>query len=181
MKGLIIFSDGMEDSEALSTVALLRRAGISIDSVTSNSNLLVKTGYDQRVIADNLIENIDIKDYQFLVIPGGGYVDKIIDKDIEIKQLITLFNDANKPLAAICAAPRFLGRLGLLDGVDYTAFPGSEEDAPKGRYQANKKALTSGNIITGRSAGAVVEFVYEIVCKIKGEKAAKSLLKNIIY
>ena len=45
MKGLIIFSNGMEDNEALSTLSLLRRADMHIDSVTKEDNLFVETAF----------------------------------------------------------------------------------------------------------------------------------------
>ena len=181
MKGLIIFSNNMEDSEALSTLALLRRANLKVDSATINENLHVKTAYGIWVHADYHLEDLDLSKYSFLIIPGGPYVDEIINEDILIKKTIKDFNDKNKFIAAICAAPRFLGQLGLLNNKEFTAFPGSEKDALKGVYLKNKKSHTDGNIITGRSAGSVVEFSYEIIKNVLNEVEAKKLLTNIIY
>jgi 4-methyl-5(b-hydroxyethyl)-thiazole monophosphate biosynthesis len=181
MKGLMIFSNGMEDNEALSTVALLRRAGIQVDSATMEKNRLVQTSYGQNVIADWSLDHVDFNEYDFLLIPGGRYVASVIDKDVKIKETIMKFYEAKKLIGAICAGPRFLGQLGLLDHLQYTAFPGSEKDAPKGLYMANQKAVTTDQIITARSAGAVIDFVYALVSKLKGEQAAKQLLEQIIY
>lgn len=181
MRGLIIFSNHMEDNEALSTLALLRRAGMDIDAVTHNETLMVKTAFGITVKADYLLSQVDLKTYDFLVVPGGRYVAEIIDDADYMYQLITTFRKANKDIYAICAAPRFLGRLGILDGVAYTAFPGSEKDAIKGDYLGEQKVVVTPKIITARSAGAVVDFVYEIVRKNKGEASAKSLIESIMY
>lgn len=181
MKGLIIYSNGMEDSEALSTRALLKRAGISIFSATIQHDLKVITAFDQVVIADFNLQDINASDYDFLIIPGGGYVGKIIDQDIYIKKTILDFFNAQKLIGAICAAPRFLGRLGLLKSEDYTAFPGSEKDCVGGNYLINQKVVSTAKFVTARSAGAIIEFVYSLVSKIKSEKEAKALLENIIY
>lgn len=181
MKGLIVFSNNMEDSEALSTLALLRRAGLIVESATLNDDLHVKTAYGIWVHSDHNLLELDLNKYDFLIVPGGSYVSEVIDKDIEIKKTIKTFYDNKKVIAAICAAPRFLGRLGILDDRNFTAFPGSEKDALKGNYKKEQKAVVDGLIITGRSAGAVVEFSYEIVKKMKNENEALKLLTNIIY
>lgn len=181
MKGLIIFSHGMEDNEALSTMSLLRRAGFSIDSVSKEHNLEVVTAYKTRVKSDKFIDNIDVNSYDYLIIPGGGYVGQIIDNTTYMFDLIKIFKQHDKDIYAICAAPRFLGRLGILDGLDFTAFPGSEKDALKGNYLKDEKVVVTPKIITARSAGAVIDFVYEIIKKNQDESAAKSLIKNIMY
>ena len=181
MKGLIIFSNGMEDNEALSTLSLLRRAGMVLDSATKEDNLKVKTAYGISVEADKHVDHLVLEDYQYLIIPGGGYVAKIIDKADYMFELIKHFSNHKKDIYAICAAPRFLGRLGLLDNLDFTAFPGSEKDALNGRYLKDELVVSTTNIITARSAGAVVDFVYEIIKKNKGENTAKWLLENLMY
>jgi len=181
MKGLIIFSNGMEDNEALSTLALLRRAGMHVDSVTKEIDLFVKTGFGVTVKADYHLNEVKISNYQFLIIPGGGYVAKVIDQADYIYDLIKEFRSENKDIYAICAAPRFLGRLGLLDNLDFTAFPGSEKDAKLGHYLASKKVVVTPKVITARSAGAVIDFVYQIIKKNQDEALSKSLINNIMY
>lgn len=181
MLGLIIFSNHMEDNEALSTLALLRRAGMDIDTVTNNETLMVETAFGISVQADLLLTHIDVSLYDFLIIPGGRYVAETIDNADYMYQLITDFKNQDKDIYAICAAPRFLGRLGILDGVAYTAFPGSEQDVKNGHYLGEQKVVVTPKIITARSAGAVVDFVYEIVRKNKGEASAKSLIESIMY
>jgi 4-methyl-5(b-hydroxyethyl)-thiazole monophosphate biosynthesis len=114
-----------------------------------------------------------------LIIPGGKYVGEVIDTNRWIPQLIEAFNTLEQPLAAICAGPRFLGRAGLLDTVPFTAYPGSEIDM-KGSYQPDTKALTHGRIITGRSAGSVYDFAYEIVHYLQGQTQAYWLKENIL-
>ncbi len=181
MRGLIVFSDHMEDVEALATRALLVRAGFEMDSATINDNLEVISAFGQLLKVDKMLKDINTNDYDFFVIPGGAYVAKIIDKDVIIKRFAKAFNEQNKIIAAICAGPRFLGQAELLDDKKYTCFPGSEKDMPLGKYLPKKKAVKDGNIITARGAGVVYEFVYEIVKALKDEKSAKALLARIQY
>jgi len=181
MRGLIVFSDNMEDGEALTTRALLVRAGFEMTSITFQNSLSITTAFGLNIFANQFATDVTLDDYDFIVIPGGKYVAQIVDTDQSIKQLVTLFHQKKKLVAAICAGPRFLGQAGILDGINYTCFTGSEKDMPRGIYHPEFKALRDQNIITARGAGAVYDFVYEIIKYYHGEGKAESLLKSILY
>lgn len=181
MKGLLVISNNMEDGEALFTLALLRRIGLDVHTVTFQSSHDVVTAFGVTVQADYLHTEVNFNTYGFMIVPGGKYVNQIIDHETNIKNLARLFYDQGKLVAAICAGPRFLGRAGLLDEKSYTCFPGSEKDMPLGQYLPNQKAVVDGNIITARSAGAIYEFAYAITNYLLGEEKAQALYQNIIY
>lgn len=105
MKGLMILSDYCEDTEALSTRALLKRAQIEIDTVTINSSKTITTGYGLTVLVDYHKDEVDLDDYDFLVVPGGKYVSMIIDQDTYIKSTVKAFEMDQKLVCAICAGP----------------------------------------------------------------------------
>ena len=181
MRGLLVLSDFCEDTEALSTRALLRRAGIEIDTVTINGSKSIQTAYGLEVSVDYHKDEIDLDDYQFLVIPGGKYVSLILEKDTYIKSLVAHFHLEQKMLAAICAGPRFLGEMGALKNKHYTMYPGLQEEKFSGVYEGDKKAVTDGLVITGRGAGATLDFALEIIQYIQGSEKAKQILKSIAF
>lgn len=181
MKGLLVLSHNVEDGEALTTRALLRRAGLDVVTVTFENTLDIKTAFGLQVKADYFGHEVHLDAYDFVVIPGGRYVADVVDNDIHIKELVKYFDQHQKLVAAICAGPRFLGQAGLLNGRQFTAYTGSEIDMPKGFYHPELKAVKDKNIITARGAGAVYEFSYEITSYLLGEEKAKALLRNILY
>ncbi len=181
MKGLLILSDFCEDTEALSTRALLKRAQIEVDTVTINPSKTITTAYGLTVLVDYHQDEIEFEDYDFLVVPGGKYVAQIIDHDTFIKSTVKAFERNQKLICAICAGPRFLGVMGILKNKHYTIFPGNQNDAFEGVYHPESKALTDGLVITARGAGATLDFAYEIIRYIQGEEAAKKILQNIQY
>lgn len=181
MKGLLVFSHNMEDGEALTTRALLIRAGLDIVTITFEKSLDIKTSYGLMVKADHFGHDIHLDHYDFVIIPGGRYVKDVVNQDVHIKELAKYFHNKGKLVSAICAGPRFLGQAGLLDDKDFTAFPGSESDMPKGIYHKDLKAVVDGHIITARSAGAVYEFSYEIIKYLLGEEKASQLLSSILF
>lgn len=178
-KGLIIFHNNMEDAESIATNALLKRAGFEMVSV-SERNKIVTAAYNHTVMADKTLEEINAADYDFLVIPGGHYVLDIIDDAKWIEDLIIKFNNSNKLIASICAAPMFLGKLNLLNDIEFTVFPSCEVGI-KGDYKRYEKVVTKRNIITGRSVGAIFEFVYEIILYLEGKERAENFYKGIYY
>ncbi|MFW5913500.1 MAG: DJ-1/PfpI family protein [Bacillota bacterium] len=180
-KGLIVLSHDNEDVEALGTRALLVRAGFDMTAGTFEDTLDLKLAYGTRVRADAFIDDLDLDTFDFVVIPGGKYVKNTVDDDTQIKELLKKFDDQGKMIAAICAGPRFLGQIGLLDNKTFTAFRGNEFDMPKGTYRPERKAMRDGTIITGRGAGAIYEFASEITRYYKGDEAARALLENIMH
>ena len=84
---------------------------------------------------------------------GTQYIydcDKLID-------MLKAHNEAGGRIAAICAAPSVLGKLGFLKGKRATAFPGFE-DMLEGAEVAPKtdRVVTDGNITTSRGMGTSV-------------------------
>lgn len=181
MKGLLVLSHHIEDGEALFTRALLNRAGFDMTTLTFESTKTIHTAFGLSVEANVFTHEINPDDFDFIVIPGGKYVAQVVDADVHIKALAQTFNDQKKLVAAICAGPRFLGQAGILDGKKFTCFTGCDIDMPKGHYMKEKKAVHDGNIITARGAGAIYEFVFEIVQYYHGKEKAQALLDSILY
>ena len=181
MKGLLLLANDCEDLEAIGTKALLERAELEVLTATFNSDKKVSCYYGTVVEADLDANEIEVDDFDFLVVPGGMYVSREIKEDKIIKPLIKRFANKNKLVAAICAAPMFLGDLGLLKNKNYTIFPGCESESYRGNLKQQFKAVTDGNIVTGRSVGGVFEYSYEIVKYLKGIENAEALLTKAIY
>ena len=93
--------------------------------------------------------------------------------------LIKEFIDTNKVVAAICASPTILGHAGYLKGKTYTCFTSMNEDFG-GRFTGEYVAV-DGNIITGQSAAASIDFGFAIVEKLLGKAHADQVKKSIYY
>ena len=82
-------------------------------------------------------------------------------------------------VAAICASPTILGHMGLLKGKDYTCFTAMNEDF--GGHFKDQYAVIDGNIITGPSAAAAVDFGLAIAENLCGKEKAEEVKKSIYY
>jgi 4-methyl-5(b-hydroxyethyl)-thiazole monophosphate biosynthesis len=73
-----------------------------------------------KIIADVLYKDINIEDFDALVLPGGlGH--SVIDNHPDIDKILKHFFDNDKVVAAICAAPCILGKRGYLKGKKATS------------------------------------------------------------
>jgi len=120
-----------------------------------------------------------VKDYDGLLIPGGKAAFKI-RHEMAVKDLVRKFNDQEKWMLAICAAPTVFGLMGIMDGKKYVSYPGTENEMNKA-IRVDQKAVRDGRFITARSAGSVYDFVFEIVKALLGEDSLKKLKENIVY
>lgn len=180
MKGIILLANNFEDTEAIVTIDLLKRAGILIDTVSMYENLNVTSKYGLKLTCDKIIKDAKEQDYDFLVIPGGAAVMFHLENE-DTLNIVKEFENSEKLIAAICAAPSILGKLGLLDNQEFVCFPSFEEYMPNGIYVEQAKALTSKNHITSKAAGTVFYFAYEIIKYLIDEPTAKKIFNEVYY
>lgn len=119
------FADGFEEIEALTTIDTLRRAGLDVEIVSVTPDEIVVGAHDVSVLCDKNFENCDFFDAELLFLPGGMPGAATLDKHEGLRKLILSFAEKNKPIAAICAAPMVLGKLGLLRGRRVPVIPAS--------------------------------------------------------
>lgn len=179
-KGLMIFANGFEESEAIITVDILRRKSIIIDLVSLEKELKVTSSNNITISCDKTYKEINLNHYDFLVIPGGKAVFRYHLDSLITKSIVDFFMTNNKLVACICAAPMILGKYGYLKGLDYTCFPGCESDDFLGIYK-NVNALTTNNIITAKACGATFDFAYEIVKYLISIDDATKVINEVYY
>ncbi len=178
MKYCMIMGENFEETEAVTAVDLLRRAGVTVDiygvgssSIRGRSGLTINT---DRIL--NQASDIDVKEYRGILIPGGPGSSSLA-KNEAILTIVREFNKENKLIYAICAAPMVLDRAGILKGKKFTCFPGTEILAGE---RLEDRVVIDGNIITSQGVGtsldAAVKLVEIIVSPAESRKQALSTL-----
>ncbi len=177
MKGLIILVNNFEDVEALATVDVLRRSGIIIDT-TSLDNKDVITQSNNKITVDYLLNEVNVNEYDFLILPGGKAVFNILDNDKRIDDLVDYFYSNKKLICAICAAPRLIAKRGYFKNLKFTIFPGCLETEVLGK-QTTKGVVVEDYFITAKSMYYSIEFALEIIKKLQGKDQKKKIEKQI--
>ncbi len=175
----LLLAPGFEEIEAITPVDLLRRAGLEVTTVGIDAKM-VRGAHGITVEADDVMDNVDFSDIDCLILPGGNPGFKNLERDDAVRDLITQVEATDKLLAAICAAPSILGRMGLLKGKKATVYPGMQDEL-KGADFVEEPVVVDGNIVTSRGAGTAIAFSGKLIELLKNKATAEEVLKSIVY
>jgi len=175
----ILLGTGFEDIEAIAPCDILRRggaevkfAGIGGREITGSNGVVVK--------AECTVEEIDLAHAEMVVVPGGmGGVESILGCETALQTVRAAF-DRGCYVAAICAGPMVLSRLGILEGKNVTCYPGLEPELDKA-LPVNAAAVTDGKVITGRGPGAALDFGYALLTALKGKEISDKVRSDMVY
>ena len=173
-------ADGFEEVEALTTVDVLRRAGIDVKTVSVTGSKSVKGTHDVIVEADLLYEEADYIECEMIVLPGGMPGASNLEAHKGLSEHIKDFADGGKKLAAICAAPMVFGTCGILNGKKATIYPGMEKRL-KGAEATGDNVTVDCNIITGKGPALAMEFALKLVEILKGRDIADDVAAGLLY
>ncbi len=175
----VFLAEGFEEIEALTVVDILRRAEIPVKTISITNDCIVKGAHSIEVVADDIIDGVN-NDIDMLVLPGGMPGTTNLGKNEKLGSLITDAVKSGKLVAAICAAPSVLGRLGVLKGQIATCYP-SFEKYLDGAICSTEKVCVSENIITSRGPGTAAQFALCIVEMLKGKEIRDRLYGDMLY
>ena len=170
-KAALFLIDGFEETEALTTVDILRRGGVDVTTVSLTQKDMVMGKHNIPVRADALFEAMSGDAFDILVIPGGT-VD--YTKHEGILNLVRRFDGEKKKLAAICAAPAVLGKAGVLRGRKAVCYPGMESWL-EGALIGEGIVETDGHITTSRGPATSMFFALRIVEVLQGRETAQKV------
>jgi 4-methyl-5(b-hydroxyethyl)-thiazole monophosphate biosynthesis len=176
-KILVPLAEGFEEIEAITTIDVLRRAGLDVVSA-GLPGTIVKGSRNVKVLADRKIEDIDSKEFDCVVLPGGdpGYVN--LSRSSKVKDILREFDEQKKLICAICASPSILGKLGILNEKKATIYPGMEREIPRPR---DEKVVVDGHVITSQGPGTAMDFALKIIEKTLGEGKAKEVKDELLH
>ena len=173
----LFLANGFEEIEALCPLDLLRRVGVEVTVVGVGSDKIMGA-HGITVSADVPEEFYRDSNPEMIILPGGMPGTKNLDSSKTVHSAIRAAKAHGAHIAAICAAPMILGKLGLLRGKEAICFPGFEEYLEGARI-SEKKVVTDGNITTAKGMGCALEFGLELVAILKGHDVANKLKGDV--
>ena len=181
MKQVFAFlADGFEEVECLTVVDLLRRGGVPVKTVSIMGRLNVAGGHGITVQADALIEEVSMEEAGMLFLPGGGLGTENLSAHFGLGEAVKKAAGGGKRLGGICAAPRVLGKYGLLDGKRATCYPGFEGKLGDACY-ATDGVVTDGMITTARGMGYAVDLGLELLAILTGIQNSRQIRSEIQF
>lgn len=177
----VFMANGFEDVEALAPIDILRRGGQEVVTVSINATREVESAHAVTILADTILtEAGDFSDADLLMLPGGMPGAANLDMTEGVREALLRQAASGKKIAAICAAPFILGKLGLLKGRRATCYPGFEKHLDGASYTA-ELVTVDDNIITGRGPGAAMSFGYTLLRQLGFADAADALQEGMMF
>jgi protease I len=160
-----------EESELFGPREILLGKGARVTLAALDLKPIMATVHDEpgRTIApDVAISEAKAGDYDALLLPGGvGNPDRLRMDEAAVA-LIKTFDQAGKPIGAICHAPWLLAEADLLRGKRATSWPSIRTDIRNaGAEVVDEAAVTDGHLVTSRKPDDVPDFTAALIAAIE--------------
>ena len=171
------FANGFEEVEAITSVDVIRRAGIDIATVGIGSKNITGS-HGITVVCDLDETQADIDNFDGVLLPGGMPGTLNLEKSSTVNKFLDKAFETDRLICAICAAPSILGHKNMLIGRRAVCFPGFENEL-NGAVVTDSYVETDGNLITAKGMGSAVDFGLAVVEAIMGSATAVNLKASL--
>lgn len=174
-KVLCLLNDGVEETELVAPVDILRRAGVEV-TIAAMQELTVTSKEGLKIGGDVKIDEVNTADFDALMIPGGPAVMELLE-DGRAGKLAKEFADAGKTVAAICAAPLILDQVGLLEGKRFTCYESCKQQLTNA---LNERVVIDGELITSCGPGTALDFGFALAQHLCGKAKATQVIEEMM-
>lgn len=166
-KVLILVEDEYEDLEGWYPKLRLLEEGAEVTVAGPEKRIYYgKKGYPME--AEYKVEDVDWKDFDGVVIPGGYAPDKLRRYPAVLKLVRTL-SEEGKVVAPICHGAWVPISAGIVKGKRMTCFFAIKDDLQNaGALYEDKVVIVDGNMISSRCPSDLPEFLKAIIKALKG-------------
>lgn len=179
-RAVVFIAEGFEEVEALTPVDLLRRAGAEVCMAAVGESLTVTGRSGISVVCDRLIGEADAETADMLILPGGLPGVTNLGACGELCDLLRKFAEEGREVAAICAAPTLLGKLGILQGKKAICYPGME-DQLTGAEVTFDEVVRDGALTTSRGVGTAIPFALSLIGTLFDKETADRIAESIAF
>jgi protease I len=125
-----LIADGFQDEECLVPRFALQLLGAHVDIVSSTKAPVAIYSYFEQVgtyDVDHAIDEVNPRDFDGILIPGGAKSPVILSQDERIKAFVRAIAAADKLVACICRGALLAAYAGIVQGRRVTGFMGDSQ------------------------------------------------------
>ncbi|MDI6811528.1 MAG: DJ-1/PfpI family protein [archaeon] len=161
---MVIAPEDFRDEELFEPKAIFEQRGAKV-TISSTSTDTAKGMIGGEVKPDLKISEVDVENYDAIVIVGGVGSREYLWEDEELRTLVTEAYGKDKVVAAICISPVVLAKAGVLEGKKATVFPDRgaiNELEQSGATYVDQSVVVFDKVVTGRDTASADEFALKI-------------------
>lgn len=164
---LILATDGFEQSELLEPKKMLEAAGIKTTVASPKADSIRGWNHGEwgeSVAVDATLDDVSVDDFDALLLPGGQMNPDSLRLEDRVIELVEDFDEAGKPIAAICHGPWLLVEADILDGRTVTGWPSIRTDLENaGADVVDEEVVVDDNLITSRKPEDIPAFAQALI------------------
>ena len=153
-KVAVLATDGVEQVELTAPWQALKEARADVTLVSLKAGEIQGFIHEEKADTfhvDAIVGQVSARDYDALVIPGGMRNTETLRANADAVELVRGFMEADKPVAAICHAPRLLVEADAVEGRTLTSHPDiADEIRSAGGSWVDKQAAVDQRLLTSR-------------------------------
>lgn len=185
-KVCFLLADGAEETEVVTPVDLLRRAGVEVTlagvRLADDAEGLSRTSHGLGLAADVAFDG-DIDGFDMVVVPGGM---RGVQNLLAADEVADALRDAHARgiwVAAICAGPWVPAKAGVLGQRPYTCYPGCQGEIDGGTNWQDRPVVIDAEekVLTSQAAGTAIPFALSIIEVLCGRPAADQVAAAIVW
>jgi len=189
-KVMMLLANGVEPLEMAAFSDVLGWANLlgdeRIELVDVALRPQIKTTFGLQLQANHLLENVNLNDFDALVIPGGFepsgfYKDALSEPFLDV---IRHFSSVGKVIASVCVSAIALGEAGILEGKKATTYhqvggKRKQQLTQSGAIFVDQAIVIDDNIITSTGPGTAIEVALTLLAKLSSDNNANTLRKSM--
>ena len=149
-KVLTIVSKDYDDLEFHYPLIRLREEGATVVIASEKKGESIRGKYGLDTVSDVSFDEVNIEDYDGLIIPGGWAPDYLRRFD-KVLDFVRHMDEQKKLLGMICHAGWVLSSADVLKGKTVTSTPGIKHDLMHaGATWVNEPVVVDGHLVSGR-------------------------------
>ncbi|MCQ8226802.1 protein deglycase YajL [Pantoea trifolii] len=181
---LVCLAHGSEETEAVTTIDLLIRGGLSVTtaSVESDGTREIVCSRGVRLLADAPLVEVADNDYDAIVLPGGLKGAETFRDSPLLVETVRQFHLSSKIVAAICAAPgTVLVTHDLFPVGNMTGFPGLRDTIPDSKWMERRVVWDPRvNLLTSQGPGTAIDFALKLIDLLVDKETAREVASQLV-
>lgn len=184
VSALVCLAPGSEETEAVTTIDLLVRAGVKVTtaSVASDGDLRIVCSRGVTLVANAPLVSIVDGSFDAIVLPGGLLgAECFRDSPLLVEKVRQMHLQGNI-VAAICAAPALvLQHHDLFPIGNMTGFPGLKDKIPADKWIDRRVVYDPRvNLLTSQGPGTSMEFALKLIDLMMGKAKAAEIAAQLV-
>lgn len=181
---LVCLAPGSEEMEAVTTIDLLVRGGITVTtaSVASDGELVITCSRGVKLLADAPLVHVADGDFDIIILPGGLKGAECFRDSPLLVETVKQFHRSGRIVATICAAAgTVLAPHDIFPIGNMTGFPALKDTIPEDQWQ-DKRVVWDPRVklLTSQGPGTSIDFGLKIIDLLVSREKAYEVATQLI-